>query len=30
MTTEERLRAEDLGDYYRVAADNRDLNEPAC
>lgn len=26
MTREERLRAEDMGDYYRVAADNRDLN----
>ncbi len=26
MTREERLRAEDLGNYYRVSADNRDLN----
>ena len=26
MTKEERLRSEDMGDYYRVAADNRDLN----
>lgn len=26
MTKEERLRAEDLGNYYRVLADNRDLN----
>ena len=26
MTKEERLRAEDMGDYFRVAADNRDLN----
>src|SRR5699024_9817613 len=26
MTREERLRSEDLGDYYRVTADNRDLN----
>ena len=26
MTREERLRAEDLGRYFRVAADNRDLN----
>ena len=26
MTREERLRAEDMGDYYRVAADSRDLN----
>ena len=26
MTCEERLRAEDLGDYFRVAADSRDLN----
>ena len=26
MTREERLRAEDMGDYYRVSADNRDLN----
>ena len=26
MTQEERLRAEDMGDYYRVSADNRDLN----
>lgn len=26
MTREERLRAEDIGNYYRVAADNRDLN----
>ena len=26
MTKEERLRAEDMGEYFRVAADNRDLN----
>ena len=26
MTREERLRAEDMGGYYRVAADSRDLN----
>ena len=26
MTREERLRSEDLGRYYRVAADSRDLN----
>lgn len=26
MTWEERLRAEDMGHYFRVAADNRDLN----
>ena len=26
MTREERLRSEDMGNYYRVAADNRDLN----
>lgn len=26
MTKEERLRAEDMGQYFRVAADNRDLN----
>ena len=26
MTREERLRAEDMGDYFRVFADNRDLN----
>ena len=26
MTREERLRAQDMGGYYRVAADNRDLN----
>ncbi len=26
MTREERLRAEDMGRYFRVAADNRDLN----
>ena len=26
MTREERLRSEDMGGYYRVAADNRDLN----
>ena len=26
MTREERLRAEDMGKYYRVAADTRDLN----
>ena len=26
MTKEERLRSEDMGAYYRVSADNRDLN----
>ena len=26
MTREERLRSEDMGDYYRVTADSRDLN----
>lgn len=26
MTVEEKLRAEDMGAYYRVSADNRDLN----
>lgn len=26
MTREERLRSEDMGNYFRVAADNRDLN----
>lgn len=26
MTREERVRAEDMGQYFRVAADNRDLN----
>lgn len=26
MTKEERLRSEDMGGYYRVSADNRDLN----
>ncbi len=26
MTKEERLRSEDMGNYYRVVADNRDLN----
>lgn len=26
MTREERLRCEDMGQYFRVAADNRDLN----
>jgi len=26
MTREERLRSEDMGHYYRVVADNRDLN----
>lgn len=26
MTCEERLRSEDMGHYFRVAADNRDLN----
>ena len=26
MTKEERLRSEDMGNYYRVAADSRDLN----
>jgi UDP-N-acetylglucosamine 4,6-dehydratase/5-epimerase len=29
LTAEEMLRAEDLGGYYRVAADNRDLNYSA-
>ena len=29
LTREEMLRAEDLGDYYRVPADNRDLNYDA-
>lgn len=29
LTREERARAEDLGDYYRVPADNRDLNYAA-
>lgn len=29
MTREERLRSEDMGNYYRVAADNRDLNYSA-
>ncbi|MBR2706481.1 MAG: polysaccharide biosynthesis protein [Mogibacterium sp.] len=26
MTREERLRAEDMGNYFRISADNRDLN----
>lgn len=26
LTTEERLRSEDMGKYFRVSADNRDLN----
>ena len=26
MTSEERLRSEDMGDYYRIVADSRDLN----
>ena len=26
MTREEALRSEDMGNYYRVSADNRDLN----
>ena len=26
LTTEERLRSEDMGQYFRVTADNRDLN----
>ena len=26
MTREERLRSEDMGKYYRVSADSRDLN----
>ena len=26
MTQEERLRSEDMGGYFRVSADNRDLN----
>ncbi len=26
MTREERLRAEDMGDYFRIVADSRDLN----
>ena len=26
MTKEERTRSEDMGGYYRVSADNRDLN----
>ena len=26
MTCEERLRCEDMGDYFRVHADSRDLN----
>ena len=26
MTKEERLRSSDMGRYYRVCADNRDLN----
>ena len=26
MTREERLRSEDMGNYFRVAADSRDLN----
>lgn len=26
LTTEEKLKAEDMGNYYRIPADNRDLN----
>ena len=26
LTREEMAKAEDLGDYYRIPADNRDLN----
>ena len=26
MTSEERMRSEDMGQYFRIAADNRDLN----
>ena len=26
MTREERIRSEDMGEYYRVSADGRDLN----
>ncbi len=26
MTREEKLRSEDMGEYFRVSADNRDLN----
>ena len=26
MTREERLRSTDMGEYFRIAADNRDLN----
>ena len=26
MTREERLRSEDMGNYFRIAADSRDLN----
>ena len=26
MTKEQRLRSEDMGNYYRVSADSRDLN----
>ena len=26
LSVEERMASEDLGDYYRVSADNRDLN----
>ncbi|MDE5763708.1 MAG: polysaccharide biosynthesis protein [Ruminococcus sp.] len=26
LTQEERLRSEDMGDYFRISADNRDLN----
>ena len=26
VTSEEMVRAEDMGDYYRISADNRDLN----
>ena len=26
LTNEERIRAEDMGDYFRILADNRDLN----
>ena len=30
MTREEMLRAEDMGDYFRVRSDSRDLNYDAC
>ena len=26
LTREEKVKAEDMGDYYRIPADNRDLN----